>query len=256
MASGLRSHYPSQMSYNALIIDDEPNNRQLLRDLLRRHCPGIISIAEAENVASALDKLEKSAPDVVFLDIEMPGGSGFDFLNNVKDIDFRVIFVTAYDAYALRAIKYSALDYLLKPVDPEELKLAVDKLDEPTSQAVQLQTLNHNLNNQQDRRISLATQDEIVFVKVHDLIHLEAQANYTKVYLENSEPLLLSGNLGHYEKLIDDTQFYRSHQSHLINTHHVSRYVKTEGGYFLMSNGTQVPVSRMKKEEVKKLFFR
>lgn len=242
------------MKYQALLIDDEAGNRELLTSLLRMHCPAIDGIEEAASSKEALDKIKKLKPDVVFLDIEMPGGSGFDFLNELDEIDFKIIFVTAYDAYALKAIKYSALDYLLKPVDPKELIEAVFKLDETFKQKEKIDLLNFNLANEEDRRIALATQDEIIFARVNEIVRLQAEANYTKVFLEHDPPILLSGNLGFFEKLLKDQRFFRTHQSHLVNMKHVKKYVKTEGGYFLMDDLSQVPIARMKREEMKRLF--
>jgi two-component system LytT family response regulator len=242
------------MKYKALIIDDEPNNREYLAGLLAWYCPSVEVVKMASSVEQALHVMQEYEPHVVFLDIEMPHGNGFEFLEKCESVDFKIIFVTAYDAYALRAIKYSALDYLLKPVVPEELIQAVDKLD-LSLQDLKLKTLQHNLTNQQDRRISLTTQDEILFVKISEIIRLEAKSNYTQVFVEGEKPLLLSGNLGTFEKLLDDPLFYRTHQSHLINTRQVRKFVKTEGGHFLMSDKSQVPVARIKREEVKRLFF-
>lgn len=242
------------MKYHALLIDDEEGNRELLTRLLEQHCPGIGFIDQAASAKEALYKIQLTKPDVVFLDIEMPGGSGFDFLNEAGGIDFKIIFVTAYDSYALRAIKYSALDYLLKPVDPKELIHAVEKLEEQIGQQEKIDLLSYNLSHDQDRRIALATQEEVIFARVSDIIRLQAEANYTKVFMENEPPVLLSGNLGHFEKLLKDQRFYRTHQSHLVNMKHVRKYVKTEGGYFLMDDGSQVPIARMKRDELKRLF--
>ncbi len=242
--------------YKALIVDDEKGNRELLSAMLLEHCPQIEKISFAQSVAEAEQYLKKGIIDVVFLDIEMPRENGFDLLNKFSTIDFKIIFVTAYDAYALKAIKYSALDYLLKPVDQAELMVAVNKLDAFEDQKAQLDLLAYNLQNNDNRRIALATQEEVLFVSVSDIIHLQAEANYTKVYLKNEEPVLLSGNIGHFEKRLNDQRFYRSHQSHLINIKHIKKYVKTEGGYFVMTDGNRVPISRIKREEVKRLLMK
>lgn len=242
-------------TYQALIVDDELGNRELLTSLIAEHCPQISKVLTVASADEAYERLKEAAIDVLFLDIEMPGGSGFDLLNRLPEINFKVIFVTAYDAYALKAIKYSALDYLLKPVDPVELKAAVEKLEASGEQRKQLDLLSHNLNHQQDRRIALATQEEVMFVQVSEIIRLQAEANYTRVFCSGHESVLLSGNLGHFEKLLHDQYFYRPHQSHLINTRHISKYVKSEGGYFQMADGGQVPIARLKKEEVKRLFL-
>ncbi|MEL7122544.1 MAG: LytTR family DNA-binding domain-containing protein [Bacteroidota bacterium] len=242
-------------TYKALIVDDEKGNRTLLKSLLLKYCTQISQILFAQSVREAEDILKKNPIDVVFLDIEMPGGNGFDLLNKFNEIDFKIIFVTAYEAYALKAIKYSALDYLLKPIDKDELIEAVNKLDNLKDQNAQLNLLTYNLRATEDRRIALATKEEVHFVKVNDIIRLQAEANYTRVFLKNESPLLLSGNIGHYEKLLNDQRFYRSHQSHLINMIYVKKFVKKEGGYFVMSDDSHVPVSRLKKEEVKRLLI-
>lgn len=241
--------------YQALIVDDERGNRELLSKMLRENCPQIEHIALAQSVPEAERELGKGGVDVVFLDIEMPRENGFDLLNKLGKIDFKVIFVTAYDAYALKAIKYSALDYLLKPVDRDELITAVSKLDAGESQQAQLDLLTHNLQHDKDRRIALATQDEVLFVHVRNIIRLQAEANYTKVYLAGEAPVLLSGNIGHFEKLLNDQQFYRSHQSHLVNLRQLKKYVKTDGGYLVMADNSEVPVSRLKREEIKRLML-
>lgn len=245
------------MNYKALIIDDEEGNREYLSTLLRAHCPSISEICEASSAKEAVLLAKSFQPNVVFLDIEMPGGTGFDFLNQVGKVGFRIIFVTAYDAYALKAIKYSALDYLLKPVDTEELVLAVRKLQDNSRERKGLEYLQYNLQNKEDRRVALPTQNEVIFVRLADIIRLEAEANYTRIFLrgELGDSVLLSGNLGYFEQLIQDSRFYRTHQSHLINQDHIWKYVKTDGGYFLMSDMSQVPVARMKKEEIKRLFL-
>lgn len=241
--------------YNALIVDDEQGNRELLGAMLLEHCSQIGKIATVKSVAEAENYLQSNSVDVVFLDIEMPHENGFDLLKKLSDINFKVIFVTAYDAYALQAIKYSALDYILKPVDKDELIQAVKKLDAVENQNDQLDLLNHNLTHNENRRIALSTQNEVLFTNVSEIIRLEADANYTKVYLENDAPLTLSGNLGYFEKLLNEQQFYRTHQSHLINLKHVKKFVKTEGGYFVMNSGAIIPISRMKREEVKRLIL-
>lgn len=242
--------------YHALILDDEQSNRTLLRHMLSSHCPKIGTIYEAGSVAEAEKRFHENEIDVVFLDVEMPGENGFDLLKKLKQIDFKIIFVTAYDAYALRAIKYSALDYLLKPLDQTELVEAVNKLETSLSQNDQIDLLTYNLQNGNNKRVALTTQAEVLFVEVSHIIRLQAEANYTKIYLTDEAPILLSGNIGHYEKLLNDQRFYRSHQSHLVNLDHVKKYVKSEGGYFVMNEGSQVPISRLKRDEVKYLFLK
>ncbi|MEL6561420.1 MAG: LytTR family DNA-binding domain-containing protein [Bacteroidota bacterium] len=240
--------------HKAVIIDDEYHNREQLTRLLDEHCESIEVAGMAAAIEDGLLLVKSIKPDVVFLDIEMPGGSGFDLLRKIDQVDFKVIFVTAYNSYALKAIKFSALDYILKPIDPEELIEAVDKLDQLRYQSESLDLLRENLKDQGSGKIALHTQDEIHFVEIGDIVRLEASANYTRLFLSDQSTLLLSKNLGFYEKLLQDSSFFRSHQSHLINLNYVAKYVKKDGGYLLMSDDQIVPVSRLKKEEIKILF--
>lgn len=242
-------------TYRALLVDDELGNLALLAALIAEHCPEIETVHQAQTVEEAKTVLHDHLIDVVFLDVELVGATGFDLLNQLEQVDFSLIFVTAFDAYALKAIKYSALDYLLKPVDPIELKQAVQKLMQARPQRAQLDVLSHNLNHQEERRIALSTKEEINFVRVRDIIRLEGAANYTRVFRVDERPLLLSGNIGHYERLLQDPNFYRPHQSHLIQLSHIKKYVKSDGGYFLMADEGRVPIARLKREEVKRILL-
>ncbi|MEO1435963.1 MAG: LytTR family DNA-binding domain-containing protein [Bacteroidota bacterium] len=242
-------------TYRALLVDDEIGNLELLATLIAEHCPEIEQLYQAQTVHEAQNVLLKDSIDVVFLDVELVGATGFDLLNQLEQVDFSLIFVTAFDAYALKAIKYSALDYLLKPVDPIELKKAVQKLMELKPKQQQLDLLSYNLNHQEARRIALSTKDEIHFVRVNDIIRLEGAANYTHVFRVDEKPLLLSGNIGHFERLLQDANFYRPHQSHLIHLQHIKKYVKSDGGYFLMADEGRVPIARLKREEVKRILL-
>lgn len=239
--------------FTAIVVDDEPNNRQNLVTMLEKHCSQINVLGEAANVKEAQHLLKTTSPEVVFLDIEMPGGNGFTLLGS-GEIPFQVIFVTAYDAYALKAIKFSALDYLLKPIDREELIEAVSRLDTVAPQHVeQVQNLGAFLN-QEEKKIAISLIDDIRLVPLKDIIRLQADNNYCKFYLATGETILTSKNLGYYYDLLKDQNFSRVHQSHLVNIHKLERYVKKDGGYLVLSNGDEVPVSRTQREQVSKLF--
>ena len=240
--------------FTAIVVDDELNNRQNLITMLSKHCPEINVLGEAANVKEAQYLIKTTSPEVVFLDIEMPGGNGFTLLENGY-ISFKVIFVTAYDAYALKAIKFSALDYLLKPIDRQELVDAVGRLEKSNSK-VQVEKVK-NLGaflNQEEKKIAISLTEEIRLIALKSIIRLQADNNYCKFFLEAEEQILTSKNLGYYYDLLKDQGFSRVHQSHVVNTGKLDRYVKKDGGYLVLSNGDQVPVSRTQREQVARLF--
>jgi len=190
----------------------------------------------------------------VFLDIEMPGGNGFTLLEHFSGSDFQIIFVTAYDSYALKAIKFSALDYLLKPIDKDELVEAVNKLElQGTSESSKLQNLGNFLNGEA-KKIALNLADEVRLIDIDRIIRLEADNNYSTFILKGGERIIVSKTLGHFYDLLKGQGFSRVHQSHLINQKHLDRYVRKDGGYLVMENQDQVPVSRTQKQHVAKLF--
>ncbi len=240
--------------FTAIIVDDEANNRQNLVTMLAKHCPQINVLAEASNVKEAQHIIKTTSPEVVFLDIEMPGGNGFTLLDS-GDIPFKVIFVTAYDAYALKAIKFSALDYLLKPIDKEELVKAVGRLKSNSAQTQEQRVQNLGaFLNQEEKKIAISLTDEIRLVPLKSIVRLQADNNYCKFFLSSGEEILTSKNLGYYYDLLKDQDFSRVHQSHLVNRQRLERYVKKDGGYLVLSNGDQVPVSRTQREQVARLF--
>ena len=240
--------------YTALIVDDEPNNRENLARLLTRHCPSIEVMGQAASVAEAIALCRQKKPEVVFLDIEMPGGNGFTLIEKLAPVPFKVIFVTAFDAYALDAIKCSALDYVLKPIDKDELIKAVAKL-QPSEhpQTNQLNNLGSFLQGGQ-KKLALSLADEIRLVKLQDIIRIEADNNYCQFVLEGNEQVIVSKHLGHYYDLLKGMGFTRVHQSHLINRQYIESYVKRDGGHLVLSNGDIVPVSCTQREHVIRLF--
>ncbi len=240
--------------YTAMVVDDELNNRENLRRLLVKHCPQIEVLGEAASVREAISQCQRLKPEVVFLDIEMPGGNGFRLIEKLAPVPFQVIFVTAYDAYALDAIKCSALDYVLKPIDKDELVKAVSKLDSvPQKQDHQLENLGTFLEGGQ-KKLALSLADEIRLVKLNDILRIEADNNYCHFVLAGGESVMVSKHLGHYHDLLKNMGFTRVHQSHLINRQFIERYVKRDGGHLVLTNGDNVPVSRTQREHVIQLF--
>lgn len=243
----------------AILIDDEKFSIETLLWKIENYTPNIFVEATFTDPQEGLAYLKKNKIDLLFLDIEMPLLSGFELLQKIMPLDFDVIFTTAYDAYAIKAIKYSALDYLLKPVQEDELKAAVAKHQGKNNHQLlspQLEVLLQNMNkeNLEKRRIALATKESIELVYPKDIVLCKSENNYTYVYIEGKKKKLISKTLKDFEEILQDHSFFRTHQSYLINTQHIMEYVRKEGGYILMSNEIQVPVSRNKKEELMQFF--
>jgi two-component system LytT family response regulator len=236
----------------AIIIDDMELARASLKADLADYCPEVEVIGEAEGVLSGAKLLKQHTPDILFLDIEMEDGDGFDLLDILPNNLDAVIFVTARQDYALKAFQYSAVDYLLKPVDPLLLKKAVAKMsDKLKTNLDQLAILKQNIKKDTEfDRIALHTSEKIVVTELKDIVRLEAMTNYTYFYFSDGSKLLITKTLKEYDTMLSDSGFVRVHQSHLINMQHVQAYVKSEGGYILMKNGNIVPVSIRKKSYV------
>ncbi len=236
----------------AIIIDDMELARASLRADLADYCPNVEVIGEAESVLSGAKLLKGVTPDILFLDIQMEDGDGFDLLDILPNSLDSVIFVTARQDFALKAFKYSAVDYLLKPVDPELLKNAVGKMVEKRKTNIaQLEILKQSmLEDAKLERIALHTSDKIMVSELKDIIRLEAMTNYTYFFFADGTKLLITKTLKDFDTMLSDSGFVRVHQSHLINMIHVQAYVKTEGGYILMKNSDIVPVSVRKKAYV------
>jgi two-component system LytT family response regulator len=235
----------------ANIIDDEQDSRNTVANMLQNYCEGIEVIGQAANVAEGILIITREKPDVVFLDIQMPDGSGFDLLEKLPEITFQVIFVTAHDQYALRAIRFSALDYLLKPVDPQQLMDAVGKIKKkPASFEDITKKINILLRNKNGiERITLPTFEGLRFVNIKDIVRCESESNYTKFYLITDENILVTRTLKEFEEAFTGLDFVRVHQSHLVNTKYVDRYVKGDGGNIIMADGAEVEVSRRRKDD-------
>lgn len=241
--------------YKAILVDDIENARLTLAADIKQHCPQIEIIGEASSVKTGIVAILEKKPDVVFLDIELGDGLGFDILEVISNIDFQVIFTTGLDSYGIKAIKFSALDYLLKPVNPDELVKAVSKLEKsikPVSNSDNIKLLLENLKDvkPQHKRIALNSADKVHMVNITDIIRCESQGSYTIFYLANKEQIVVTKNLKEYETLLEEYSFIRVHHSHLINFAFLKEYVKKDGGYAVMVDNTQVPVSFRKKNNL------
>lgn len=240
------------MNIKALIVDDETRNRQIIVKMLKTYCPQITDYNEASNVEEAKKLTETYQPHIVFLDVEMPPYSGFDYLKSLNTIEFELIFVTAYNHYAMQAIKYSALDYLLKPVDIDDLKLAVQKavaniqnrtLPDPNRFQVLLQE-----SKPLETMVVHSLKDSRI-VSLPNIIYIQADDSYSMIYLQNGEQIVSSKHLLEYDKLLSTNDFFRVHKSYLINLRHINKIVKGENAGVEMSNGEVLPIARRRKEE-------
>lgn len=237
----------------AIIIDDEAKGRLALREKLSAYCPQVQLLAEASNGQEALSLIEHHKPALIFLDIEMPLMNGFEMLNALPEKNFHVIFTTAYNQYAIKAIKYAAFDYLLKPIDIDELKSTLSKLEsmENYQTKKQIELLKQNMLHpkKQFNKLAIPTLEGLLFYDINDIIHLEANSNYTNIYFSNKTKIIASKTLKEFEELLPDDIFFRTHHSHLINLNFIKRYIKGDGGQIELQNGRYVDVSRRKKEE-------
>jgi two-component system LytT family response regulator len=234
-----------------LVVDDENKTREFIAKLIRSFGLELEVIPQGENVETALEAINEHKPDLVLLDIQMPDGTGFDVLKRIPAKNFEVIFVTAHQEFAIKAIKFSALDYILKPVDPEELRQAIESAIQSISSKkdeIQFDALNHNLVPHQKRKLVLKTQESVFVVELDDIIRCEADKNYTFFFLTNGKKILVSKTLKDFETLLAGHNFFRIQQSHLININYVERYDKFDGGSVIMKDGASVPLSQAKKE--------
>lgn len=236
-----------------VIIEDEQKSREMLAGIIQKNCPQLQIVGLAKNVNDGVEVIKKENPDLVFLDISMPDGSGFDLLEKVQGQKFELIFATASDQHAIRAIKYSACDYLLKPIDIDELKTAVEKVAQKKNASPNMENLNfliQQLKKSDDsfQKITLPTGNAYEIVNIKDIIRCEADGSYTTFFLTDKRKLMISAGLKHYEELLPENEFIRVHHHHLINMNHVVRFLKEDGGYAVMSDGTKIEISRRKKD--------
>ena len=242
----------------AILVDDEAANLENLKILLDKHCPNIKVVAVANNVGEAFVQVNLHRPDLLFLDIQMGKTTGFDLLNQLTEKTFEVVFVTAYDNYGIQAVKFAALDYLLKPVDPDELKAAVEKAEIRIKNKIHGEQLNFLLsqikkNEPGTPKIALPQQHEIRYVSVDDIMRCVADNTYTFFFLANGDKILISKPLKEYSDLLKPHGFVRAHQSHLVNPKFVKSWLKEDGGTLLMDSGDKIPVSKPNRELVKEV---
>jgi len=237
----------------AIIIDDIDTIRTKNTAVIREHCPNVAIIAEANSVESGVEAIKKYLPDLVFLDVEMGDGTGFDLLQQLRPISFKVIFITAHQEFAIKAFRFSAIDFLLKPIDPEELVEAVKKAEETLNKdmlELQFSTLFSNIERPKNlQKLILRTAEKIYSVNVQDIIRCESEKNYSTFFLVNGQKLVVSTTLKEYETLLIPMGFFRSHQSHLINMLYFDHYLKGDGNAIVMKDKTAVPLAIRKKEE-------
>lgn len=236
-----------------IIVDDEKNARTNIINLVNTYCNNIKIIATAENVATGIQCINEHKPDLVLLDIDMPDGTGFDLLSQLMPIDFMVIFITAYSEHAVTALKYNALDFLQKPLDPEDFLLAINKASTNKTKEfenLKLENLLKEINNPQSLRIALNTIDSIFFVNPDQIIRIEADSNYSTFFLNDNRKIMVCKPLKEYSDLLSNKGFFRSHQSHLINLAYLKEYKKKDGGCIVLSNNDIVPLSLRKKDKL------
>lgn len=238
-----------------IITDDEQNSRETLRHLLAAIAPEVIVLAEAKNTEQALHFVTTLQPDLLFLDINMPGQTGIEFLEEHGPLKCHVIFTTAYNEYAVKAFRLNAIDFLLKPIDPDQLEEAIKKVkNNPYPIASeQLASAKDIIQKKDDKdllRLALSTSEGVYFLNIKDIIWMESMGAYTKFHVEGQKPILIAKVLKDYEEMLANHSFLRVHQSNIVNLHHIKKYVKGDGGQVWMSDGTELEVSRRKKEEV------
>lgn len=244
----------------AILVDDEKSALTLLRHKLLRYDAGIEILAECQSVEAALEALELEEPDVLFLDVEMPGATGFELLQQLdRSAPFQVIFTTAHSEYAIEALRGGAFDYLLKPVQEEELASAMDRLQSkqkstelkaiaPEGMAALLKSL-QSLQDK-DKKLAVPTSEGVLFLPVTDIIRMEAAGSYATIFLNNKQKLVASKNLSELESMLDCADFFKVHKSHLVNLRYVAKYIRGEGGILVLTDGSEVDVARRKKEEL------
>lgn len=237
----------------AVLVDDEKHPLTTLSWKLDRFCPDVTILEQFTDSSKALDYLRETQPDILFLDIEMPRLDGFELLEELGDFSFEVIFTTAYDEFGIRAVKVDALDYLLKPVQNKELKAAIEKYKNKHHDTPKTEVLFSNQPLPKKKRIALATKERIQYVAPEDIVLCSSDSNYTLIYLTNGSKKIISRTLKDVEKWLTPYGFFRVHLSHLVNLQHIKEYVRSDGGYLLLSNGRTLPVARNRKEDLLKM---
>jgi two-component system LytT family response regulator len=242
----------------AVIVDDELNCVEMLEWLIKTYCPVVNVVALCTSGEKGIEAILKHRPDVVFLDIEMPRMNGFDMLEKFDNLFFDVVFTTAYNKFAIKAFRYSALNYLLKPVDPEDLQGTIKKLEEKKTSVGkdQLNLLLENMKNLSNpvQRIALSTGDGLIFVNTADIMYCQAESNYTNVVMAKGNKVLIAKTLKDIDETLSGKDFFRVHNSYLVNINHIKKFVRGDGGYILMNDDTHITIARSKREEFFDMF--
>jgi len=246
---------------NAVLVDDEIDSVKILERLLKEYCPEVVIVGVADGVESGIKVMQETRPDIVFLDIEMKQGNAFDLLNRLMPFNFQVIFVTAFDNYAIKAFKYSALDYLLKPVDIDDMKNAVEKAKARMNGNVfynQMKLLLHNIENYQisQQKIAIPTIDGMTFISIREIMRCEAETGYTYIHVDSGSKILATKTIKEYEEMLPSTLFYRIHNSHIINLEKIKKYQKGRGGHVVMDDGSCLEVAIRRREEFLSKFMK
>jgi len=239
----------------AVIIDDENSSRQVLRDMLEKYCIDVSILGEASGCKEGVELIQEVKPELVFLDIQMPDGTGFNLLEEFESPSFDVVFVTAFDQYAIKAIKFSALDYLLKPINPQDLIKAVEKFKQKSSTGdinKRLDVLMQNLGEGKGKpkKIILSTAEGYHVVNPDDIVRCQSDSYYTNFYFVDGKRIIVSKTLKDFEEMLTDFGFVRSHKSHLVNIKYIKSFLRVDGGCIVLSDGTEVPVSRRKRDYI------
>lgn len=233
----------------AVIVDDVENARISLKQDLEDYCPEVEIIGEADSVVSAAKVIRDVNPELVFLDIHLGDGDGFDLLEILGEINFKIVFTTSSDEHAVQAFRFSAVDYLMKPIDPEELRVALDKI---AGSSGSLEVLKKNLSGG-PQRIALNAQDKINVVRIEDIVRLESNGSYTMFFTTDGQEILVTRTLKEYDAMLGGAQFIRVHQSHLVNLDFIKEFIKSDGGYLVLSDKSEIPVASRKRSQVMKL---
>lgn len=242
-----------------IIIDDEEKARKTIYNYLTLYCKEVEIVAQADNVESGYKAIIENQPELVLLDINMPDGTGFDLLKRFEKINFKIIFITAYEEYAIKAFKFSALDYLLKPLNPQELIEAVGKArkiidNEAFEFSYKAFLSNYNNQVKTDKKLVLKTAESIYMIDIKDIIRCEADGSYTTFYINDSRKIMVSKNLKEYEDILTEYNFFRPHHSHLVNLDYMLSFEKREGGHIVMKDKSMVPVATRRKDELMNMF--
>ena len=236
-----------------LIVDDEQDAVNFINSIIGEYCPSLEVVAKANNIVQGAAAINDKKPDLVFLDVEMPNGNGFDLLAQFPEKDFEVVFITAFNHYAIKAIKFSAVDYILKPINIHEFIEAVNRVvkkrsERPSQGNENLKILMENLRTSPPSRMAIPTADGMEYLNPRDIIRIEADRSYSWFFLTGGRKILVSKHLKEFQELLSDRHFFRSHNSHLINLKYVKKYIRKEGGYIEMTDNTMIPVSRNRKD--------